>query len=191
MILEVVKYGHPVLRKNGAEITEITPEVESLIDDMFETMHDYHGIGLAAQQVARALRLTVIDVTGIEDRPSSLELNGKEADPLDIMPLVLINPELEPDGDFESGSEGCLSFPAIYGEVSRQSMVRVKAQDRKGEPIEFKAGGLLARCIQHEVDHLKGILFIDRMDRSTKDEIKPEIDAMAEETKAELEAAST
>lgn len=190
MILEVVKYGHPVLRKNGAEITEITPEVESLIDDMFETMHDYHGIGLAAQQVARALRLTVIDVTGIEDRPSSLELDGKEADPLDIMPLVLINPELEPDGDFESGSEGCLSFPAIYGEVSRQSMVRVKAQDREGKPIEFKAGGLLARCIQHEVDHLKGILFIDRMDRSTKDEIKPEIDAMAEETKAELEATS-
>jgi len=191
MILEVVKYGHPVLRKNGAEITEITPEIESLIDDMFETMQDYHGIGLAAQQVAKALRLTVIDVSGVEDRPSSLELDGKEADPLTIMPLVLINPVLKPEGDFEAGSEGCLSFPEIYGEVSRQSMVRVKALNRDGKPIEFKAGGLLSRCIQHEVDHLKGILFIDRMDRSTKDGIKPDIDDMAEETKAELDAANT
>ncbi len=189
MILEVVKYGHPVLRKNGAEITEITPEIQTLIDDMFETMDDYHGIGLAAQQVAQALRLTVIDISGVEDRPSSLELDGKEADPVSIMPLALINPELEPEGDFEAGSEGCLSFPEVYGEVSRQSMVHVKATDRDGNQIAFKAGGLLARCIQHEVDHLKGILFIDRMDRETKDRIKPAIDTMSEETKAALEAA--
>ena len=133
--------------------------------------------------------MTVIDISGVEDRPSSLELDGKEADPVSIMPLALINPELEPEGDFEAGSEGCLSFPEVYGEVSRQSMVHVKATDRDGNQIAFKAGGLLARCIQHEVDHLKGILFIDRMDRETKDRIKPAIDTMSEETKAALEAA--
>jgi len=188
MILEVVKYGHPVLRQNGAEVESITPEIEQLIDDMFETMHDYNGIGLAAQQVGKALRLTVIDISMVEDRPSSLELDGREADPKSIMPLVLINPEITPEGDPETGGEGCLSFPEIYGEVTRPGFVHVKATNRQGERIDFKAGGLLARCIQHEVDHLKGILFIDRMDRSTREELKPRLEAMADETRAALAA---
>lgn len=186
MILEVVKYGHPILRKNGEDIGVITPEIEQLIGDMFETMDDYNGIGLAAQQIGKAIRLTVIDISLVEDRPSSLELNGQEADPKSIMPLVLINPEVSPEGDPEAGGEGCLSFPEVYGEVARPGYVTVKATNAKGETIEFKAGGLLARCIQHEVDHLKGILFIDRMDRETREELKPRLDAMAEETRSIL-----
>lgn len=189
MVLEVVTYGHPVLRQNGAEITEITPEIEQLIADMFETMEDYNGIGLAAQQVAQPIRLTVIDIRGVTDRPSTLEVNGEDADPTSIMPLVLVNPELAPEGDFETGPEGCLSFPEIYGDISRQSFVKVKALTEKGETIEFKAGGLLSRCIQHEVDHLKGILFIDRMERATKEQLKPEFEALAEETRQLLNAA--
>jgi peptide deformylase len=186
MILEVVKYGHPVLRQNGSTIAEITPEINELIANMFDTMDDYNGIGLAAQQVGQAIRLTIVDISMVEDRPSSLEIDGKEADPNSIMPLVLINPEVTPEGDHEAGGEGCLSFPAIYGEVARAGFVNVKATDANGEELSFKAGGLLARCIQHEVDHLKGILFIDRMDRETKDELKPELDEMAEETRAAL-----
>ncbi|MBL6763940.1 MAG: peptide deformylase [Verrucomicrobiae bacterium] len=183
MILEVVTYGHPVLRQNGAEIAEITPGLEELIADMFETMEDYHGIGLAAQQVAHPIRLTVIDIRGVTDRPSTLEINGEEADPTSIMPLVLINPELETEGDFEAAPEGCLSFPDIFGDVIRPGFVKVKAMNERGESIEFKAGGLLGRCIQHEVDHLKGILFIDRMDRETKEKLKPDFEALAEETR--------
>jgi peptide deformylase len=190
MILEVVTYGHPVLRQNGAEIDSITPEIKRLISDMFETMEDYHGIGLAAQQVAQAIRLTVIDIRGVEDRPSTLELNGEEADPNSIMPLVLINPELEPEGDFEAAPEGCLSFPEIYGDVTRQANVKVKALNQDGKTVEFKAGGLLARCIQHEVDHLKGILFIDRMDRPTRDKLKPEYESLAAETRQFLETSA-
>jgi peptide deformylase len=190
MSLEVVTYGHPVLRQNGAEVEAITPEIRRLISDMFETMEDYHGIGLAAQQVARPIRLTVIDIRGVTDRPSTLEVAGHEADPESIMPLVLINPELEPEGDFEAAPEGCLSFPDIYGDVTRQAFVKVRAQNQEGETVTFKAGGLLARCIQHEVDHLKGILFIDRMDRSTREQLKPEYESLAAETRQLLEASA-
>ena len=114
MILEIVKYGHPVLRQKGARIEKITPEIKKLIADMLETMRERHGVGLAAQQVGRALQLTVIDVREVQDRPSTLELNGKPADVNEIMPLVLINPEIKPPGDPVAGGEGCLSFPEIY-----------------------------------------------------------------------------
>src|SRR5471032_753106 len=98
MILEIVKYGHPVLRQKGAAIDKITPEIKKLIADMFETMHDRHGVGLAAQQVGRALQLTVIDVREVKERPSTLELKGNAADVAEFMPLVLINPEVTPVG---------------------------------------------------------------------------------------------
>src|SRR5580704_9508504 len=119
MILQVVKYGHPVLRKKGGRIEHITPDIKKLIADMFETMEANHGVGLAAQQVGVAKQLTVIDVRPATDRPSTLELNGEPADPADIMPLVLINPEITPAGEPLAGSEGCLSFPEIFGEISR------------------------------------------------------------------------
>jgi len=186
MILEITKYGNPILRQKGAAIDKITPEIKKLIDDMFETMHANHGIGLAAQQIGKALQLTVIDVREVKDRPSTLELKGKPAEVDEIMPLVLINPEIKPVGDPTTSGEGCLSFPQIYADVSRPEFVEVKALDAKGKPIEFKAGGLLSRAVQHEVDHLNGILFIDRMSKKAKDEIRGELDDLQAQTKAEL-----
>ncbi len=187
MILEVTKYGNPVLRQKGARIEKITPELKQLIADMFETMYATKGIGLAAQQVNQALQLTVLDVRGVTDRPSTLELEGKPADVDGFMPLVLINPELKPLNDPVLGPEGCLSFPELYGDVLRPESVEVKALNEKGKPIEFRCGGLLARAVQHETDHLNGILFIDRMDRKSKNEIRDELDALQAETKATLQ----
>ena len=188
MILEIVKYGRPVLRQKGARIEKLTPEIKQLIDDMFETMHERHGVGLAAQQIGKALQLTVIDVRDVKDRPSTLELDGKPAEVDVIMPLVLINPVIKPVGDIVKASEGCLSFPEIFGEIPRPEFVDVEdALDRNFKPIKkFRAGGLLARAIQHEVDHLNGILFIDRMDKETKDKLRDELDTLQATTKAEM-----
>lgn len=189
MILEVTKYGNPVLRQKGVRIEKITPEIKQLIADMFETMYATKGIGLAAQQVGQALQVTVIDVRGVTDRPSTLELDGKPADVEKFMPLVLLNPEIKPLNDPVAGPEGCLSFPELYGDVLRPESIEVKALNEKGKPIEFRSGGLLARAVQHETDHLNGILFIDRMDRKSKNEIRDELDALQAETKAAIEVA--
>lgn len=189
MKLPVHKYGDPVLRKKGVPVTEVTPEIHQLIADMFETMEAHHGVGLAAQQVGHALQLTVIDIRPIEDRPSTLELDGKPADPNSIMPLVLLNPVVKAVGAPEAGSEGCLSFPKLYGEIERPESVDVTATNEKGEALAFRCGGLLARCIQHETDHLHGILFIDRMNRETKEELKPDLDELQAATKAALKKA--
>jgi peptide deformylase len=186
MILEVVKYGHPVLRERGLRIKEITPEVTEVIADMFETMYDSKGVGLAAQQVGRALQLTVIDVRGMTDRPSTLELNGQPADVDAFMPLVLINPKVTPLGEPAMGPEGCLSFPEIYADITRPERVEVKALNARGEPIQFRCGGLLARAVQHEVDHLNGVLFIDRMTAETKAELRAELDDLHTATKKTL-----
>jgi len=187
MILDIVKYGHPVLRKKGERIERLTPEIKRLIADMLETMHASNGVGLAAQQIDRALHLTVLDVREAKERPSWLELDGQPAEVNSLMPLVLINPEIKPHGDSVLGGEGCLSFPEIFGEIARPGSVDVKALNEKGKPVEFRCGGLLARAIQHEVDHLNGILFIDRMDKATKEELRPQLDALQAATKAGLQ----
>jgi len=189
MILEVVKYGHPALRQKGARVESVTPAVKKLVADMLETMYAFKGVGLAAQQVGQALQLTVLDVRGVTDRPSTLELNGKPVELPDFMPLVLINPELKPAGDAGAGIEGCLSFPEIFAEIQRRESVDVKAMNEKGKTVEFRCGGLLARAIQHEADHLHGILFIDRMDKKTKDELRPQLDELQAATKAGLRGA--
>ncbi|HEX9047748.1 MAG TPA: peptide deformylase [Verrucomicrobiae bacterium] len=187
MILDIVKYGHPVLRKKGERIESITPEIKKLIADMFETMEENHGVGLAAQQVGVAKQLTVIDIREVTDRPSTLELNGQPAEPEEIMPLVLINPEVTPAGEEVKGGEGCLSFPEIFADIFRPGVVDVKALDANGQPIAFRCGGLLARAVQHEKDHLHGILFIDRMDKKVKAELQPELDDLQAKTKAALQ----
>ncbi|SRR5258705_5763904 len=186
MILTVVKYGTPVLRQKGASIETITPTIKKLIADMFETMYAHKGVGLAAQQVGLALQLTVLDVRGVADRPSSLELKGQPADVNDFMPLVLINPEIKPVGKPVAGPEGCLSFPEIFADISRPDVVDVKATNQEGKPIEFRCGGLLARAVQHETDHLQGILFIDRMEKEAKDELRPELEVLQAATKTAL-----
>jgi len=186
MILPIVKYGHPALRQKGAKIDKIDAQVEALIADMFETMYKAAGVGLAAQQVGQALQLTVLDVRAVKDRPSSLELGGKAIEVATFMPLVLINPQIRPFGEAAVGPEGCLSFPEIYADISRPESVEVQALNAKGIEILFKAGGLLSRAIQHEVDHLNGLLFIDRMTAQDKALLKPELDELQSLTKASL-----
>ena len=186
MILDVVKYGHPVLRERGTRVKEINAQVRQLIADMLETMYDSKGVGLAAQQIGIATQLTVIDVRGVTDRPSTLEIDGKPADVESIMPLVLINPKLTPIGEKVAGPEGCLSFPEIFADITRTEKVDVKALDGKGDPIAFRAGGLLGRAIQHEVDHLNGVLFIDRMSAKDKADLRSEIDELHTATKKSL-----
>lgn len=186
MLLTVVKFGTPVLRQRGARVEKVNATIRQLIADMLETMYDYKGIGLAAQQVGFAFQLAVIDVRGVSDRPSTLELEGQPADVAKFMPLVLVNPVIIPVGEPVCGPEGCLSFPEIYADVSRPEVIDVKALDGEGHPITFRCGGLLARAIQHEADHLNGILFIDRMDKQIKADLRPELDLLQEETKAEL-----
>jgi peptide deformylase len=183
MILPIVKFGTPVLREKGARIEAVTSTIKKLIADMFETMYAHKGIGLAAQQVGLPLQLTVIDVRGVTDRPSSLELGGKPADVSGFMPLVLINPEITAVGKPLAGPEGCLSFPEIFADITRPDIIDVKAMNQDYKAIEFRCGGLLARAVQHETDHLHGILFIDRMDKNAKAELKPELEELQAETK--------
>jgi peptide deformylase len=190
MILPVVKFGHPVLRQKGERVTQFGPELQELIADMFTTMHDAHGVGLAAQQIGRALQLAVIDVRGVKDRPSELWLDGQPVSVEAFMPLVLVNPVIQPVGTRVRAGEGCLSFPEVYGEVERPGEVEVTALNERGETFRFKAGGLLSRAVQHEYDHLQGILFIDRMDSSTRNEVRPDVEAVQQATRAELAEAT-
>jgi peptide deformylase len=188
MVLPIVMFGTPVLRQKGERVGAVTSTIKKLVEDMLETMYAYKGIGLAAQQVGVPIQLTVIDVRGVTDRPSSLEIKGEPAELASLMPLVLINPEITPVGQPVTGAEGCLSFPEIFAEISRPDIVDVKALNGEGQPLEFRCGGLLARAAQHETDHLHGILFIDRMDKKTKEELRPDLDLLQAETKAKLKS---
>jgi peptide deformylase len=169
MKLAIRKYGDPVLRAKGKRIDEVDDNIRALAEDMLETMHDANGIGLAAQQVGHALQLTVLDVSQIEDRPSTMNLNGQSvADLATAMPLVLLNPQVRLGEATEPGNEGCLSFPEISADIDRSIAVEVEAETLDGEEVLIEATGLLARALQHEIDHLNGILFIDRMSSAAK-----------------------
>ena len=183
MILEIVKYGHPALRTKGAPVREVDAKIRQLAADMLETMIAAHGVGLAAQQVGVPVQMTVIDVTGIEDRPSTMSIGGRPVSVEAHMPLVLLNPELTPGKVKEAGNEGCLSFPEISAEIVRSRAVKAKAHLLDGATIEFEATGLLARALQHEVDHLHGILFIDRMTSAAKASLAGKIKRLKSETR--------
>jgi peptide deformylase len=184
MILSIFQYGDPILRTKGKQIEKIDNHIRELVASMIETMHAAHGVGLAAQQVGKALQLTVLDVSEVEDRASTMKLNGKEVDPKASMPLVLINPEIEvAGGASEIGTEGCLSFPEITGEIERAKSIIVHAQTLEDDKIDIEASGLLARAIQHEVDHLNGILFIDRMNSAAKAALSSRLKRLQKETK--------
>ena len=184
MILSIFQYGDPILRTKGKQIEKIDNHIRELVANMIETMHAAHGVGLAAQQVGKALQLTVLDVSEVEDRASTMKLNGKEVDPKASMPLVLINPEIEvAGGATEIGTEGCLSFPEITGEIERAKSIIVHAQTLEDDKIHIEASGLLARAIQHEVDHLNGILFIDRMNSAAKAALSSRLKRLQKETK--------
>lgn len=156
-ILKVARMGHPVLRARAQTIDPAdikSPRIQQLIDDMFETMNEYHGVGLAAPQVHEGLRLFV----------AGFSSKGSESDDSHVPLMALINPEITPLGsDVEDDWEGCLSIPEIRGRVPRAREIEVKAYDRRGRRIAIQARGFTARVIQHETDHLDGVLFFDRM----------------------------
>ena len=155
-VLPVRLYGDPVLRRRADPVREMTPEIEKLLDDMVATMYDSVGIGLAAPQVGIGLRLLVLD----EGRGT---------------PRAYLNPAIVAAGGRVVEEEGCLSLPGMFADVTRAEWVVVEALDRSGSPLRQRADGLLARVFQHEIDHLDGILFIDRIDRVTRDRIKRRI----------------
>jgi peptide deformylase len=183
MILPILQYGDPILRAKGRRIEDIDDRLRELAANMIETMHAAHGVGLAAHQIGEALQLTVLDVSAVEDRPSMLKLDGTDVDPKTAMPLILINPEIELHGETEVGVEGCLSFPEITGDIERAQSVIVHAQTLEGSTIHIEAGGFLARAIQHECDHLNGILFIDRMRSAAKVALSSRLRRLQKETK--------
>ena len=152
-ILKVARMGHPVLRQRARPLAKAdlrNPLVQKLIDDMIDTMHEYHGVGLAAPQVHEGIRVFV----GLLD-----EEPGPETEP-----VILVNPEILPNtGDSEEGWEGCLSIPDIRGMVPRFTDITVKALDRDGREVEWRLKNFAARIAQHETDHLDGVLFFDRM----------------------------
>jgi peptide deformylase len=153
-ILKIARMGHPVLRAKARALDKAeikNAATQRLIDDMIDTMVEYHGVGLAAPQVHESVRIFVAALDSAED--------GEEAEP-----VVLINPEIAVvGGDVVEDWEGCLSIPDIRGRVPRAREIRVRAYDRKGDRIELRAHDFPARVIQHETDHLDGVLFFDRM----------------------------
>ena len=182
MRLSILQYGEPILRTKGKRVEKIDQRIRELVENMIETMHAANGVGLAAPQIDESLQLTVLDVSQVEDRPTTMKLNGKDLDPTTAMPLVLINPQIDLGGETEMGTEGCLSFPEITGEIERAKSITVRAQNLEGEPIEIETSGFLARAIQHEVDHLNGILFIDRMSSAAKTSLSSKLKRLQKET---------
>ena len=161
MVYNIRKYGDPVLETPGEPITEFgTPELQQMVDDMFETMYDSRGVGLAAPQVGVSQRLTIIDISCGED-PAQKH--------------VLINPEIVRVEGLQTGEEGCLSIPGFREQVTRARLAVVRAKNVKGEPVEVTGEDLLARAIQHELDHLNGVLFVSRLSPLKRDLIKRKI----------------
>ena len=184
MALRIVHYNDPILRTKGEKVTAFDNALAALAAEMIDAMHEAHGIGLAAQQIGRALQLCVVDLRD-SDADFTWEIDGAKP-PLDLfMPLVLANPKITvvpatPETVYE---EGCLSFPNIRGNVTRPDAIVATFQDERGVPHTLKCNGLFSRCIQHEVDHLNGVLFIERMDKKTRGAIDDDVKALARETK--------
>jgi peptide deformylase len=156
-VLKVRRYGDPVLRRRATAVETVTSDVRRLVDDMIDTMYDEVGIGLAAPQVGASVRLLVV---GDE------EGRGAQA---------LVNPAITAQGGTVTAEEGCLSLPGIFAQVTRSEWVTLEAQDLDGRPIAITARGLRARVFQHEIDHLDGVLFIDRLEPVVRDRIKRRI----------------
>jgi peptide deformylase len=181
MILPIVQYGHPVLRRKCASIERVDDTLRGLVDDMLETMVDAHGVGLAAPQIGQAIRLAVVDVSHDPEATGYARVGGEDRALAEIMPLVFINPEIEGLPGRASEEEGCLSIRDIRGFVRRPEAVRARLPQLDGTVIELEADGLLARALQHEVDHLNGILFVDRMSAAAKVGLRSKLRRLAAE----------
>ena len=157
MILPIVAYGDPVLKKKAVDIDENYPGLKKLIDDMFETMYNANGVGLAAPQVGKGIRLFVVDATPVAE--------GEDGDPTcEDFKRVFINPIIfEESGEEWSYEEGCLSIPGIREEVSRKSNLKIEYYDEKWDLYEEELEGFAARVVQHEYDHIEGVLFLDHI----------------------------
>jgi len=161
-LLEILEYPDPRLRTLAKPVEKVTPKITKLIEDMFETMYDAPGIGLAATQVDKHIQLIVMDLS--EDKNE---------------PMVFINPEVTVlEGEPEKMQEGCLSVPGFYEDISRIEHVLIKALDKHGESFELEAEGLLAVCIQHEMDHLNGKLFVDYLSTLKRNRIKTKLEKL-------------
>ncbi|MDD3180712.1 MAG: peptide deformylase [Opitutaceae bacterium] len=192
MLLRIVHYNEPVLRKKGEKIAVFDAALNQLACDMIETMHASDGIGLAAQQVGHPIHLCVVDLSRVES-DFDWAFNGARP-PLELfMPLVLVNPRVEavpqPTTVCE---EGCLSFPKIRGDVVRPDEIAVDFQDTAGNVHTLRCNGMFARCIQHEVDHLNGVFFIDsgRMDKAVRAKLEPAIKELKKQTQERARAAA-
>ncbi|HVU32415.1 MAG TPA: peptide deformylase [Opitutaceae bacterium] len=184
MPLRIVHYNEPVLHRKGVKIEKFEPALTRLAAEMLDAMHEAGGIGLAAQQIGQAIQLCVVDLRDAE-ADFTWQLDGARP-PLDLfMPMTIVNPHVSvaPDATTVVYEEGCLSFPQIRGDVKRPDRITVKFQDQHGVPHVLECDGLFARCILHEVDHLNGVLFIDRMDKKVRTSLEDAIKALAKETK--------
>ncbi len=181
MVLPIVRYPEPVLRAKCRNITEVTPEIRQLAADMIETMKAANGVGLAAPQVAAEVQLAVIDVSHNPSCITFLRINGQRVDMPKHMPVIFLNPRLELGKDKVTDEEGCLSFPRLRGDIRRSEEVRVTFETLEGETQTWETDGLLARAFQHEIDHLNGVLFIDRMSAAAKVGLKRKLGRLMEE----------
>ena len=183
MRLRVTKYGEEILRKTGEKVIDFGDSLRQLASDMIETMYAEEGVGLAAQQIDKALMLCVIDIVHLPEEELDYQLDGLRQ-PIDlIMPMVLVNPVVTtPPGKQVYGEEGCLSFPGIRGDVLRADSIEVKFQDLNGKAHLLHCRGWFARVVQHEVDHLKGVLFIDHMDKRQLRQMEGPIKRLRNET---------
>ncbi len=184
--MPVRHYGDPVLRQKATAIPSITPEVQELAMRMVATMYEDDGVGLAAPQVGVSLRLITIGTNAPGAVPDD-QLSAGEKMLQARMPVVLVNPEIVATSDErECADEGCLSIPGIYGEVERPARVVVRGQLLSGEMVQVDCGGLLARCLQHEVDHLNGVLFVDHLSRDETKACAAQLRALGKQTIREL-----
>ncbi len=172
--LEVLKFPDPRLRKKGQKIERVTPELKKLAEDMLETMYAFNGIGLAAVQVGQLVRLIVLDTRPSENgryKPEELT----ELEQAIEQPLIIFNPEITKKQGKTTYDEGCLSVPTYYETVERADIIELKGLNIKGEEFTLRTDGLLAICLQHEIDHLDGKLFIDRLSPIKSTRIKSKI----------------
>lgn len=172
MILEITQYGNPILRKKCQPVAEVTDEIKKLAEDMVETMVDAQGVGLAAPQIDRDLQLAIVDVSHDPECISYLRVDGEDTALEDLMPLIFINPNLEFGSEKEASTEGCLSIDGITAPVRRPLEVKATLELLDGRTIVVETDGLLSRAIQHETDHLNGILFTDRLSTASKVSIR-------------------
>lgn len=175
MVLEILKFPDPRLRNKGVAVTEVTPELKKLAEDMLETMYAARGIGLAAPQVGQSVRLLVIDTRPRDEDGNIDESAMTELERQVPQPLVIFNPEIIVAQEKTTYEEGCLSVPGFYETVERSKYVEVKYLDINGQEQVIKTDGLLAVCLQHEMDHLEGKLFIDRLSFVKSNRIKTRI----------------